>query len=76
MILLVAPRYNPSVTTMLAQQFEHQPGIRIIEDRRTKERRTKPLMMERTRRHLSRRGSMWSFKGAFINESENHQSNN
>ena len=70
MILFVTPRYNPSVTTMLAQHFEHQPNVRIIEDRRTKERRTKPLMMEQTRRRHDRRGSLWAFKGAIINESK------
>ena len=66
MILFVTPRYNPSVTTMLAQHFEHQPDVRVIEDRRTKERRTKPLMMEQTRRRHDRRSALWAFKGAII----------
>ena len=68
MILLIAPRYNVSLITMLAQQFANNEQIRVIEDQRIKERRARPMMFERTRRHHERRGSFWAFKGVFTNE--------
>ncbi len=65
-IVLFAPRYNASLATILARRLDGVPGVRVIEDRRIKERRAHFLMMERTRRKRDQRGAMWSFRGALV----------
>jgi len=65
-IFLFAPRYNSSLATILARRLDGVPGVRVIEERRIKERRVRFTMLERTRRKREQRGSIWSFQGALI----------
>ena len=63
-LLIVAPRYNPSLLTMLAQRLEGIAGIRLIEDRRIpkKNRRARPYMCEGPDRRRQERRDTYRFR--------------
>ena len=65
-IVILTPRYNPSLATILARRLDGVPGVCVMEDRRIKERRVRFTMMERTRRRREQRGSIWSLRGALV----------
>ena len=70
--LIIAPRRNPGVLMMLAQEFAGDQTVEVIADRRLGERR-RPLFSSRyeapERRGHDRRGTCpFCFQGVFVDE--------